>query len=107
MANLLTTRLFAMKRQRNERDYASCVLSSGGVPDRVGYHCTRVSSRTYKGSHARAGISRPGRQLTLGHTARAYATADTHSSLLSQEGATGDAARWKAEGILIDKSRKE
>jgi hypothetical protein len=79
MANLLTTRLFAMKRQRNEGNDASCVLSSGGLPDRVGYHCTRVSSRTYKGSHARAGISGPGRKLTLGHTTRAYATTDTHS----------------------------
>ena len=98
--HLLTTRLFAMKRQRKERNGASSVLSSGGLPDRVGYHCTRVSSRTYSGSHTRAGISRPRRQLTLGHQTHAYATTDTHSPLLLQEGATGDAARWKAEGSL-------
>ena len=98
--HLPTTRLFAMKRQRNERNGTSSVLSSGGLPDRVGCHCTRVSSRTYSGSHTRARISRPRRQLTLGHQKHAYATTDTHSPLLSQQGATGDAARWKAGGSL-------
>jgi hypothetical protein len=34
--HLLTTRLFVMKRQRDERNDASSVLSSGGLPDGVG-----------------------------------------------------------------------